>query len=366
VRKLKLAVYWAARRLGLFALARRATRKHLKILCYHAFAVRDETAFRPRLFMSGTVFRQRMQTLAQYGVKVLTLDQALRQMYAGELAPDTVVITIDDGFQSVQTVAVPVLREFAFPSTLYVTSYYVEHDAPVFRLVVQYLFERSSMDTVTLAGEAWHADGMLSLRDRVQRDKAIEQCIRHGEQADEGTRQAICARLGELLGVSYQEIARLRLFHLLRPADVAALAADRVDVQLHTHRHRFSMDSFEDVQREIDDNRAALGKIVPHELRHFCYPSGEWEPHHGPWLKSLGVASATTCLPGLNSADTSPFQLLRFVDGEDIHQLEFEAALSGFSDLLRGMRGWLKRRPDAGARTDTAIAASRLPREQDS
>ncbi|MGH8856171.1 MAG: polysaccharide deacetylase family protein [Telluria sp.] len=354
MRKLKLLIYWMARQVGLFALSRALTRRYLKILCYHAFEVRDETSFRPRLFMSGAVFRRRMETLAKYGVKVLPLESALHQMYSGTLEPDTVVITIDDGFQSVQTVAAPILKEHAFPSTLYVTSYYVEHDAPVFRLVVQYLFERSAHSQVTLRGEEWHADGVISLNDESQREHAIEQCIQYGEQADEPTRQAISQRLGELLGVSYEEIRTLRLFNLLRPRDVAAVREAGMDIQLHTHRHRFSMEDYEQVKREITDNRESLQKIVHGELRHFCYPSGEWQPQHWPWLKSLGVSSATTCLPGLNDAATSPFELRRFVDGEDIHQLEFEAALSGFSDLLRAARGWLKPGRKMAASTDQA------------
>jgi peptidoglycan/xylan/chitin deacetylase (PgdA/CDA1 family) len=335
---LKLGIYWLSRQLGLFALARRLTRGHLKILCYHAFEVRDETSFRPRLFMSGRLFRGRMQTLERSGMQVVPLDLALRQLYSGTLQPNTVVITIDDGFQSVQTVAAPILVAHGFPATLYVTSYYVERDAPVFRLVVQYMFERTAMTWLTLSGEEWHPDGVLRLTDKVQREAAIECCVRYGENADEPTRRRICQRLGQLLNVSYEDIERTRSFHLLRPADVAALDEAAIDIQLHTHRHQFSMENFEEVRREIQDNQESLTKIVTGRRQHFCYPSGEWHPRHGPWLERLGVASATTCLPGLNDAKTSPFQLRRFVDGEDIHQLEFEAALCGFSDLLRGLR----------------------------
>jgi peptidoglycan/xylan/chitin deacetylase (PgdA/CDA1 family) len=288
--------------------------------------------------MSGHLFRHRMETLKQTGMAVVPLDIALRQLYSGTLQPNTVVITIDDGFQSVQRVAAPILKEHDFPATLYVTSYYVERDAPVFRLVVQYMFERTAMAWLTLTGEEWHPDGILHLTDKAEREAAVERCTRYGENADEATRRRICQRLGQLLNVSYEDIERSRAFHLLRPDDVAALDRAAIDIQLHTHRHQFSMENFEEVRREIQDNRESLGRLVPGQRQHFCYPSGEWQPHHGPWLERLGVASATTCLPGLNDTKTSPFALRRFVDGEDIHQLEFEAALSGFSDLLRGLR----------------------------
>ena len=51
----------------------------------------------------------------------------------------------------------------------------------------------------------------------------------------------------------------------------------------------------------------------------------------------MGVVSGTTCIPGLvNRVDsTSVYYLPRILDGSNLHDLEFEAEVSGFMDFLR-------------------------------
>ena len=48
-----------------------------------------------------------------------------------------------------------------------------------------------------------------------------------------------------------------------------------------------------------------------------------------------GIVSATTCQVGFNDQTTDPLALYRFLDQDDLHDIEFEAELAGFSELLR-------------------------------
>ncbi|MEJ7804781.1 MAG: hypothetical protein WKG03_02525, partial [Telluria sp.] len=72
---------------------------------------------------------------------------------------------------------------------------------------------------------------------------------------------------------------------------------------------------------------------------HYCYPSGNFDGAASDALSAMGVQTATTCLPGLiTQANASESHYLpRFLDGESISMLEFEAELSGFSDIVRRM-----------------------------
>lgn len=325
----KVLVYYACRALGLFRLARWLTRRRLKILCYHGFEMGDEAAFRPKLFIRPAEFERRLATIARYRLRVLPLGQAVDALYAGSLPADALAITIDDGFYSTHEKALPLLQRFGFPATVYVTSYYVEHPNPVFRLAVQYMFHATAQPSLEWQGQRY------DLADPVQRQRAAWECIRAGEQASEPERVALCERLGELLGTPYGPIAASKTLNLMTPAQLAALEAAGVAVELHTHRHLLPPDDRQAVHREIADNRAALRRWVGRDCRHFCYPSGLFDQRQWPWLDEMGVASSTTCLPGMNSRHTPRHGLRRFLDGANIHQLEFEAALSGFSDIVR-------------------------------
>ncbi|MBL8379245.1 MAG: polysaccharide deacetylase family protein [Burkholderiales bacterium] len=339
MRKVKLTLLALARACGLFALARRVTRRRLKILCYHGFAAADEAEFRPQLFMRAELFGERMARLRELGYQVLPLDEAVRRLYEGTLPPDSVAITIDDGFDNTHGLAAPVLARHGFPATVYVTSYYVLHDAPVFRLFVQYLFWLTRCDLLVIAGQTWHVDARVDLRDAASRERVQNSLIDAGEAATgETERRALAVWLADALGLDHATLERSRRLHLMRPEQLRALAAMGLSVQLHTHRHRFPIDDQSVVRQEIEDNRRALADWLDGPFEHFCYPSGVWHPRQAAWLDQLGVRSSTTCLPGLNSRDTPRHGLRRFLDGQNIDPLEFESALCGFWDLVRRVR----------------------------
>ena len=338
MRRLRLAFLLLSKGIGLFRVARWLTREQLKILCYHGFELVDEAAFRPKLFMKPERFACRLETIRRWGLHVLPLDEAVERLYARTLPKNAVVITVDDGFQSFQRLAVPHLLRYAFPATVYVTSYYVEHPNPIFRLVVQYMFWKTRKRQIALKGVLWSPDRLVDLSDPLQVERVTWDCINFGEQqGDELSRGEICEQLGTLLEISYEEVVRSRILHLMSPEQLHSLRDADVTINLHTHRHTFPADDQAAAEREITDNRAALQRMGVGAGRHFCYPSGQWEQRQSLWLDNLGVKSSTTCDPGQNSPETPRHALRRYLDSGNIHQLEFEASVSGFLDLVRGM-----------------------------
>jgi SAM-dependent methyltransferase len=145
--------------------------------------------------------------------------------------------------------------------------------------------------------------------------------------------------VAEALDVPFSEIERQQLFRVVDEQQLRQLADAGVDIQLHSHRHRWSAeDGRATVEAEVADNRRFLERIVSHRLEHFCYPSGVYASHHGEWLASLGVKSATTIDPGLNYADTPKFALRRLMDGHPVSDIEFEAEVTGVMEIVRAVR----------------------------
>src|SRR6516162_11432115 len=110
-----------------------------------------------------------------------------------------------------------------------------------------------------------------------------------------------------------------------------------------------ALDDREKVEWEIAKNRAVLERLVSRPLEHFCYPSGAYalpdgrllfasELNQGEWLAALGVKSATTIEPGLNYPDTPRFALRRLMDGHPVSDIEFEAEMTGFMEIVRAVR----------------------------
>ena len=339
-RKFKSILLYVCRAMGLFAWCRARAAKQLQILCYHGFELNDETEFRPRMFISDTVFRRRLKILQRRGFNVLPLPEAVERLHNGTLPPRSVAITIDDGFYSVYAVAYPALRHFSMPATLYVTTWYVQKGGPVFRLAIQYLFWKTALPSADFSDLSWLAEGKVDLTSAENRLRLVRAAMRYGEEnCTEPQRQAIVDALAAVLQVDIAQVRASRSLALMTPAETRELGdGDVIDIQLHTHRHRFPTDDLRDAENEIRENRAVLEQILGKSVDDFCYPSGVWDRSQRHILESLNIRSATTCEIGVNDASTDKYELNRFIDGEDISDIAFEAEISGFGNWLRNWK----------------------------
>ncbi len=88
------------------------------ILCYHRFGNGPG-----KMMMSPLRFEAQLQWLAREGYKVLRLTELQAFLAASEAPPPrSVVITIDDGYESFHRLAFPLLRKYGMPATLFVYS----------------------------------------------------------------------------------------------------------------------------------------------------------------------------------------------------------------------------------------------------
>src|SRR5947209_20249744 len=126
LKKLKQTTLSSLKTTGAFALVQRSKwrRDRLLILAYHGVSLRDEHLWNPGLYMSKEVFRSRLRLIEKSGCNVLPLSEALQRLYAGELPDKSVAITFDDGTYDFYCQAYPLLREFNYPATLYLTTFY--------------------------------------------------------------------------------------------------------------------------------------------------------------------------------------------------------------------------------------------------
>lgn len=335
--QVKHVLYRSARAAGLFTLARKGTRDRIRILGYHGFASDDEARFRPKTFISGPTFRTRLQFLNDAGYRVVSLNEAVQALNEGRVEPDMVAITIDDGYASTLSVAAPLLHEFGFPATVYLTTYHMERQTPVFDMVVAYLLWRTTRARATLPLPDLPEVMLTNAADKVA---AADRLIEYGHTLDgEERRVSLSRQVGVAIGVDYDAVVAGQSFRLMDFNEARALRHYGLSVGLHTHRHRFPPGAPDQCRLEIDHNRSLLEREVGGPLVHFCYPSGVYARQQFDVLSESGILSATTCDTGLVRLGDEPYGLKRFLDGEMVSSIEFEAELSGFAELLRQSLG---------------------------
>lgn len=330
LRSLKLLTLRAADTLGVFSalLDSAWRRRRLLILCYHGSALEDEHLWDPSLYMPPGLIRERFVALRVYGCAVLPLGEALERLRAGTLPPRSVSITFDDGTYDFYRLAWPLLREFGYPATVYLTTYYSQWNRPVFDPMCSYLLWKARGSRLDLP-EALGAPDEGTTADTAGRVLSYaRRNLLSAHQKDE-----LLVDMAARLGIDYGAICARRILHLMRPDEVAEVARSGIDIQLHTHRHRVPRVR-EQFVNEIEENRAHIATAVPETRRHFCYPCGLHLPEFPAWLKACGVVSATTCEIGLASRSSDPLLLPRLVDSSTLTPIEYSGWLSGFASVL--------------------------------
>jgi peptidoglycan/xylan/chitin deacetylase (PgdA/CDA1 family) len=284
--------------------------------------------------MPADVLRTRFQLLKESNCAVLPLDEAVKRMYANDLPDRAVAITFDDGTSDFYRRAFPVIHEFGFPVTLYLTTFYTHYNRPVFDLMLSYLLWKGRNEVLDLRAITGGKSG-IDLRDHASQEKALAEIATFAKarQLSAEEKDALLASLASQLRVDYDALNDQRIMHNVTPDEVRMLAAAGIDVQLHTHRHRTPMDRRLFV-KEINDNRESIQEMTGKHAEHFCYPSGVYNLAFLPWLQESGVVSATTCETGFASRSSNPLLLPRMLDNPQLSSIEFESWLTGVSAAL--------------------------------
>lgn len=320
MRKLKLAVLRTAKRLGLFDLARKSTAKGIRILCYHGIWLGTEGWPGDAMFMARTSFERRLGMLKSLGYPVIPLSLAV-QALAGEaeVPPASIVITIDDGWYSTYAAMAPALAAHAMPATLYCDTAQLQQGLPIAHVMARYCRKLVDSERIGQAEETLFQQATDYLLPMPQRLAAAS---------------AFC----RAIGVDPERYIAARVFDYMTPRELKEAKLSGLDIQLHTHSHSLGDMSDQRVQCEIDDNQQCLAKLLaanPTSFQHFCYPSGVTSKEAASTLARLGMASSTTTTAGIAFPGAMMQLLPRFLDGENVTPIEFEAEISGFMHFMR-------------------------------
>ena len=322
--------------LGFFYLAKKITAHRPRILCYHGISVDDEHLFSPGVFMRSSTFARRMALLAKWGYQPVSLDELYRQHQSGQYKKNTLVITIDDGWAAIEQGMLPALKKHSFNATLYLSSYFVINQRPVFKLSCYYLF--------------WKYQGPFTLANNsclkpytTLPQLTINDVLALATELGSAFEQLILTELAAYFGEDLASWLQSGKLMFLNPEKVTALAAGGLAIELHTHRHKFSELDLTDAQTELVNNQRYITQLTGKKAQHFCFPRGEYQQQQLDLLAQQQLKTATTTENELISKYDNLLTLPRLVDSDKVSNLEFEAELTGVMTLLRSAASLLKR-----------------------
>ena len=346
LRGVKLTALRLMKGVGLFAAVAASSwrRERLLILCYHGISLRDEHLWNAGLYMSRDDFAGRLAAIKSAGCKVFTLREGVARLYAGTLPPRSVVVTFDDGNYDFYMQAWPLLKQYGFPATVYLTTYYSEYNRPIFRLICDYMMWKQRGNQFP-----GPEGSVIDLRTPESRAAEITKLDTFAKQNKLSARDKdeLAQQFAQRIGADWQAIIRDRILHIMTPDEATQLAGHGVDLELHTHRHLTPQDETL-FRRELDDNAVRLQQYSGHRPQHFCYPSGVHYEKYPGWLRQWGVKTAVTCELGMAEKNSEILLLPRLCDHGGLSLIEFEAWLCGIQELIP-KRDYRSVDPDANA-----------------
>lgn len=324
----KLFILRLLKVMGFFALMRYATRRGVRIICYHGIWLGDEGFPGNCQFMKEKTFASRLECLRKWRFPVISLNQAVTGLSNNNLPSCPVVLTIDDGWYGSYVGMLPILFEHGMPATLYCDTANLLSGQPIPHVMAFHfkaLIESGCEDQVTL----------LNSSQMALYEAAIQT---HGSIAD---RLKAVHEFADSVSIDFDGYVSKKVFNYMSSEQLAAAYKSGLDVQLHTHNHTLHDFSKDAMVREIELNRFNLSEITGVEADqfcHLCYPSGTYDPGSSAVLDGLGILSATTIKRGISYPATKRHFLPRFLDAENLTSIEIEADLSGVTQLLGTIR----------------------------
>jgi len=301
------------------SLALRIGRNRLRILGYHAVCEDHlaEEKWVPPYFVTRSAFENQLIYLRQHTC-VLPLREALSRWRSNDLPERCVAITFDDGYANNLHFALPLLKKYDLPATIFLTTQYVE------------------------SGELFHYD-------RIQLLRWIEGSESDTEDFWLGYRSeplnVVLERLEDRWRkvkdrVSPEQHATLRP---LRPSELRDFDARLIDFGPHTDRHPILRNESPTTREtEIATSIKKVTQWTGRPTQVFSYPNGDrgdFGEFDKQVLRSKGIEAAVTTIPGSNRLGCDPLELRRYSVGLHHSRSAFIAETTGFRTLLMSLAG---------------------------
>ncbi|WGR94289.1 polysaccharide deacetylase family protein [Bradyrhizobium sp. ISRA443] len=276
------------------------------IFMLHHVRPRRGDAFQPNhhLEVEPDFLRAMLTHLRALDVDVISIDEAHRRLTERNFARRFACFTFDDGYRDNRDFALPVMREFDAPLTVYVTSDFADGSGRPWWIALERLISAASAIEVPIGGSMTRLDTSTAQAKQAAFDR-IHDWLRAlpGERDVQREISALCIRHG----VDETTIAR----ELCLSWDELRKFADDplVTIGAHTVSHcNLAKQSETIASFELATSRARIEDALQRPALHLAYPYGDRTAagqREFALAKAIGFRTAVTTRPGMLFAESA-------------------------------------------------------------
>jgi peptidoglycan/xylan/chitin deacetylase (PgdA/CDA1 family) len=242
--------------------------------------------------------RATLHHLRELDVDLVTMDEVHARLSQRNFARRFACFTLDDGYRDNRDFALPVMREFDAPLTVYVASDFAEGSGRLWWVALERVIAKASSVEIPFGGNRTRLDTSTPAAKQAAFDR-IHDWLRAlpGEHDQQREISALCTRHE----VDEAAIAR----ELCLSWDELKSFADDplVTIGAHTVSHcNLARQSEATASFEIATSRARIESALQRPVLHFCYPYGDRAAaglREFAATKTAGFKTAVTTRPGM-------------------------------------------------------------------
>ena len=284
--------------------ARAAREPVLSIMIFHRVLAKSDP------MVAGAVTHREFSDIARLvrqNFACYPLSEAVARLDAG--TPGHMVsMTFDDGYADNFEIALPVLRRYGLPATVFVAARYLDGGIMWNDVVGEAIAKtrRPKLDCEYLDGDKLHLDSIL------ERQHARKRVIGTLKYLPQGERERRAWDLARRLDVVPRSDLMLTRGQLKRLADDPL-----IEIGGHTYSHPILARTDEAAAvYEMSEGKKILEAITQQPVAGFAYPNGQpgrdYRPEHARMARDTGFAYAVSTEWGAARTSADRFQLPRF------------------------------------------------------
>jgi peptidoglycan/xylan/chitin deacetylase (PgdA/CDA1 family) len=276
------------------------------IFTLHHVRPRRDACFQPNAHLEVTpaFLREMLMHLRANDIEIIGLDELHRRLIAHDVGRRFACFTFDDGYRDNRDFALPVMREFGAPFTIFVTSEFAQGTGRLWWLALEQVIAKASQIEVEIGSVAMLLD-TESPGAKLVAFQRLHDWLRAlpGEHDLRREISALCARHGvdeaaiaADLCLSWDELRRLGSEML-------------VTIGAHSLSHCNLANQSDEIARgEIADSRSRIESELQRPVLHMAYPYGDRAAagsREFAAAAAAGFKTAVTTRPGMIFAENA-------------------------------------------------------------
>lgn len=276
------------------------------IFMLHRVRPARETAFQPNRHLEVTpeFLRATLCHLRSRDIDIVTMDELHERLVQGRFDRRFAAFTLDDGYRDNLDHALPVLREFDAPLTVYVASDFADGTGRLWWAALEAVIAKAEQIDITIGNSALRLDATTPAAKQATFDR-LHDWLRAlpGEHDLKREIEALCTTYDVDMGALCRSLC-------LSWTELKTFAADPlVTIGAHSVSHCNLAKQAEDVAaQEMAVSRARIEQALERPVLHLAYPYGDREAagmREFTLAAAAGFKTAVTTRPGMLFADNA-------------------------------------------------------------